>query len=207
MDTATATPTAERAAKLRNQLAALDVAKQKTESKLAEEHATLRRVASKRGELVESLTGANEVVSRRAHKELDECDSAIRVTERMTEGLQKALSKTVQEIESLRNELGQIEQAIAAEAQAEGLRVFAVQLKQARRSAEEALSNARTALAALNSTAARGVEQYGVAAQNFVLPALDEFRHGQVNPELLGWRDSRPNFANLQFTVRPMVKG
>jgi len=111
------------------------------------------------------------------------------------------------EIETLSNELGQVQQTIAAEAQAEGLRVFWVELKEARQSAEEALGNARAALATLNLTASRGIEQYGVPAQTFAAQLLSEFRHEQVNPELLGWRDSRQNHVeNLQFTVRPMVK-
>ena len=66
---------------------------------------------------------------------------------------------------------------------------------------------ALAALAALNLTASRGAEQYGLAAQTFATGLFEEFRHQQVNPELLGWRDSRPNVANLQFTVRRMVKG
>jgi chromosome segregation ATPase len=207
MDTATATPTAKRAVELRKQLAGLYTRKREAESALAREHDTQQKATAERITLVAELVDADSATAGWAHREIDRLDSALRVSSRLSEGLSNSISRMTSENESLSNELQQVERAIAAEEHAEGLRVFAAQLNQARRSAEEALGNARAALAALNLAAARGFEQYGVAAQSFATGLLEEFRHQQVNPELIGWRDSRPNYANLQLTVRPMVKG
>jgi chromosome segregation ATPase len=201
------TTASERAVELRKQLAALDTRRHEAESALARENETQLKATADRATLVEELAGADEATAGWAHSEIDRIDSVLRLSSRVSEGLSTSLSRMASEIKSLSNELSQVQQAIAAEVQAEGLRVFWVELNQARKSAEEALGNARATLAALNLTAARGIEQYGVPAQTFAAQSLSEFRHQQVNPELLGWRDSRNNHENLQFTVRPMVKG
>ncbi len=206
MDTQVTTAT-ERAMELRKQLATLEKRRQETDSALAREHDAHLKATAERGTLVEELAGADDATAGWAHSEIDRLDSVLRLSSRVSEGLSNSLSRMAREIETLSNELGQVQQTIAAEAQAEGLRVFWVELKEARQSAEEALGNARAALATLNLTASRGIEQYGVPAQTFAAQLLSEFRHEQVNPELLGWRDSRQNHVeNLQFTVRPMVK-
>ena len=145
------TTVAERAAQIRTQVAGLVAQKQKTEGKLAEEHGGIRRAALKRGELIESLTGANVADSRAAHRGIDELDSAIRVSERLAESLQKALAKTVQEIEVLHAELAEAERAIRAEERAKALEAFQINLKQAARRAGETLDSARADLAALNA--------------------------------------------------------
>ena len=207
MDSTTAATAKGRAAQLRKQLAGLDTRKREAESALAREHDVQLKATAERITVVAELVGADSATAGYAHGEIDRLDQALRVSSRVSEGLSNSLSRMAREIETLSNELSQVEQAIAAEVQAEGLRVFWAELNQARRSAEDAMGNVRAALATLSLMASRGIEQYGVPAQTFTAQVLSEFRHQQVNPELLGWRDSRNNHENLQFTVRPMVKG
>ena len=206
MDTQQAAAATEQAARLRNQISALDTQKQETETKLAEEHAKLRRVALKRGELVESLTGANGAGAR-AHREIDECDSAIRLAERMTESLQKALSKVANEIQALSAELSEVQQAIETEARAEALRVFKIQLQQAARSAEECLAAARKSLAVLNALGARGAEKFGDPGLRICNPVFEGFVLRESNLDAAGWRPAYPSYTRLEFWIRPMTKG
>src|SRR5258708_2968256 len=164
------TTVAKRAAQIRTQVAVLGTQKEQTAVKLADQHATIRRVALKRGGLVELLTGANDADSRRAHKELDECDLAIRVGERMAESLQKALAKTVHEIQGLDAELAEAELAIQEQERARALEAFQIKLQQAARRAAESLDNVRTDLAALSVFAAKGVDAHGINAQRICEP-------------------------------------
>jgi|SRR5580704_11171321 hypothetical protein len=200
------TAATERAVAIRNQLAALGSQKQKTESKLAEEHATIRHAALKRGELVESLICANEAVSRRAHKEIDELDSAIRVSERMAESLQKALAKAVQENETLSNELTEAERVIQAEERAKGLEAFRIKLQQATRRVSESLDSTRADLKALAVLETNAVGAYGFNAQLVAEPIFTEFFQRQGNLAGQGWTLFY-TARNLQFLVRPMTRG
>jgi len=206
------TTVAERAAQIRTQVAGLVAQKQKTEGKLAEEHGGIRRAALKRGELIESLTGANVADSRAAHRGIDELDSAIRVSERLAESLQKALAKTVQEIEVLHAELAEAERAIRAEERAKALEAFQINLKQAARRAGETLDSARSDLAALNALvtkallAANGDTAHELNIHRIVEPIFADFVDQQANLDRRGWRlvhTERP----LQFYIRPMTRG
>jgi chromosome segregation ATPase len=211
MDTQT-TATTERAVALRKQLAALTSGKQKTEAKLAEEHAAIHRAAAKRGELVESLIGVNEAVSRRAYKEIDDLDSVIRVGERMAESLQKALAKAVHEIESLHAELVEAERVIRAEERAKALEVFRINLQQAARRAGESLDSARADLAALvlletnTVLAANGDVAQEANIHRICEPILEEFTRQQANLDSRGWRLFQGT-RGLQFLIRPMTRG
>jgi hypothetical protein len=199
------TAATERAAALRKQLAALASEKQKTESKLAEEHATIRRAALKRGGLVESLIGVNEAVSRRAHKELDELDSVIRVSERMAESFQKALAKAGQEEATLCAEFHEAERQVQAEERAKGLEALQINLKQAARRASEDLDNSRKSLAALSLLAGKGMESYGENAQRICSPIFQEFFDGQNN--MGPWKIVHSYWGDLRFLIRPMTRG
>jgi chromosome segregation ATPase len=205
METQTTAAT-ERAAALRKQLVALGSQKQTTESKLAEEHATIRRAAMKRGELVESLIGVNEAVSRRAHKEIDELDSVIRVSERMAESLQKALAKAVQEEATLFAELQEAEREVQAEERAKGLEAFRIKLQQATRRVGETLDNARADLHALAVLEIKAVEAYGANAQMIAEPIFAAFYERQRNLSGHGWTLFR-TARNLEFLIHPMGRG
>ncbi len=205
MDTQLTTAT-ERAAHLRNQLGTLDTQKAKTEGKLAEEHATIRRAAVKRGELVESLIGVNEAVSRSAHKQIDDLDSIIRVSERMAESLQKALAKAVQEKEALIVELTEVERVIQAEERAKGLEAFRIKLQQATRRVGESLDNARADLKALAVLETNAVEAYGINAHLIAEPIFADFFQRQGNLAGQGWTLFHTT-RNMQFLIRPMTRG
>jgi chromosome segregation ATPase len=211
MDTQ-ATAATERAAALRKQLAALTSGKQKTEGKLAEEHASIYRAAAKRGELVESLIGATEASSHRTHRQIDELDSAIRVSERMAESLQKALVKAVHEIEALHAEVLEVERAIQAEERAKALEAFRISLQQAARRASESLDNARTDLAALviletnTVLAAQSDAVHQANIHRICEPILEEFTRQQANVDSRGWRLFH-GLRGLQFLIRPMTRG
>jgi chromosome segregation ATPase len=211
MDTQT-TAAAERAVALRKQLAALTSGKQKTDGKLAEEHASIHRAAAKRGELVESLIGATEASSHRTHKQIDELDSAIRVSERMAESLQRALAKAVHEIEALSTELVEVERAIRAEERAKALEAFRINLQQAARRAAESLDSARADLASLviletNAVvAANGDTAHETNIHRICEPILDEFTRQQANLDSRGWRLFQ-GLRGLQFLIRPMTRG
>jgi hypothetical protein len=205
MDTQTQTPATERAAQIRTQLGTLQVEKQKMEEKLAQEHAGIRRLALKRGGLVESLNQASESDARRAHREIDECDSAIRIAERMTESLQKSLAKIVHEESTLHTELLEAEQVVKAQERQKGLEAFRIQLQQAARRAGESLDSARRDLAALGVLASRGIEAYEVNAQHICEPIFTEFYDGQANLDRRGWRFVHQSYGNSQFLIRPMT--
>jgi chromosome segregation ATPase len=200
------TAATERAAALRNQLAGLASQKQKTETKLAEEHATIRRAAVKRGELVESLIGASEAIGRATHREIDQLDSVIRVSERMAESLQKALAKAVQESESLSRELNEVERVIQAEERAKGLDAFRIKLHQATRRVSESLDNARADLKALAVLETNAVDAYGINAHLIAEPIFAEFFQRQGNLAGQGW-SLFYTARNLQFLIRPMTRG
>jgi hypothetical protein len=212
MDTSTVTMGTERAAHLRTQLSVLNAHKRKTEGKLAEEHDGIRRAAVKRGGLVESLIGANEAASRRSHKEIDELDSAIRVSERMAESLQKALEKAVHEIEVLHTELIEVERVIRAEERAKGLEAFRINLQQVTRRASESLDSARADLAALVTLetkavlAANGEAAHQANIHRICEPILEEFTRQQANLDSRGWRLVH-GYRGLQFLIRPMTRG
>jgi chromosome segregation ATPase len=206
MDTQLTTAT-ERAVDLRKKIAALNTRKHEAESALSRENDAQLKATAERASLVEELTGADDATAGWAHREIDRLDSTLSRSSRVSEGLSKSLSRIASEIAALNAELAEATRIIEQEKREKALVAFKIQFQQAMRSAEDALGNARAALAALNLTASRGVEECGIAAQEFAATLLSEFRHQQNNPELCGWRESRPNYGNLQFTVRPMVKG
>jgi DNA repair exonuclease SbcCD ATPase subunit len=205
MDTMTVTAATERVGKLRKRLAELDVRKREAEAKLAEEHAGIRRAAVKRGELIESLTGGD--ASRTAHRQIDELDSAIRMGERVTEGLQKALSRIKNEMEPLTAELNGLQQAIETEKRAETLRVFQSKMEHAAKLASDTLANGRERLADLNRLAAQGIEAYGDAALKICGPIVETFVLSESNLDARGWKPSHPSYTRLEFWIRPMVRG
>ncbi len=176
------TTTTERAGHFRNQLGVLDTQKTKTEGKLAEEHSTIRRAALKRGELVESLVGANETVSRRAHKEIDD------------------------EKEALTVELTEVERVIQAEERAKGLEAFRIKLQQATRRVGESLDNARADLKALAVLETNAVEAYGFNAHLIAEPIFADFFQRQGNLAGQGWTLFHTT-RNMQFLIRPMTRG
>ena len=196
----------ESAVALRRQLAALGTQKQSTESKLSDEHATIRRAAVKRGELVESLIGANEAASRRAHKEIDELDSVIRISERMAESLQKALVKAGQEETTLFAELQEVERVIQAEERAKGLEAFRIKLQQATRRLSEDMDNVRDGLKAVSVLEISAVDAFGGNAQMIAEAIFAEFFQRQNNLAGHGWSLWNTQ-RNLQFLIRPMTRG
>lgn len=196
----------KRTGQLRNQLARLEKQRRETEAKLAQEQEKLRQVTARRGALVESLNSNDDVAARRVHRELDEIESAIRVSQRVGESLEKALQKTVHEIQSLTAELHDVEQVIGAERRAAELRAFETELNGARRLAEAALADARVNLAALTTHAVLGVEKFGQVAAAMCNRELEEFVLQQANLERFGWREARPQYRELRFFVRPMVR-
>ena len=204
MDTTTAT---ERVVELRKKLATLDTRRHESETALVRERATQAKATTERAKLVEELAGADDATVAWAHNEIDRLDSALRLSSRVSEGLSNSLSRMVSEIAALTVELTEATNIVEQENREQGLRTLKIQLHQTRQAAEAAIGQAREALTALNLAASQGVERYGVAAQGLAATILDEFRHQQINPELTGWRESRPNFGNLQFTLRPMVRG
>ena len=197
----------KRAGQLRNQIAGLEKQRRETERKLAQEQEKLRQVTARRDALVESLNGADENTAQRVHRDLDSLESTIRVSQRIGESLEKALQKTVHEIQSLTPELVEVELAIAAERNAAELRAFEVELKQARRLAEAALADARLNLAAFSALAVRCAERFGAAGAAAVGRELEPFVLQQANLGSAGWQEARPQYRPLQFVVRPMVRG
>jgi hypothetical protein len=203
----TLTTASERAVELRKQLAALDKRRHETESALTRENDVHLKATAERATLVEELAGADDATAARSHREIDRLDATLRLSARRSESLSSLLARIGREIAALNVELTEATRIVEQEKREKALVAFKIQFQQAMRSAEEALGNARAALTALNLTASQGVEECGIAAQTFAATLLSEFRHQQDNPELLGFRDSRPNYGSLGFTVRPMVKG
>jgi hypothetical protein len=206
MDTVQPITAREKAVRLRHQIMDLDVRKQNTETKLSDEHAAIRRLALRRGQLVESLIGAPGLL---VHREIDELDSTIRVGERMTESLQKQLSKFASEILVLNAELAEEERVVAAQEHAKALEAFQIQLTQATRRAADSLDAARLDFGALHGLAATGIERFGINALRICEPAFFDFLARQTNLadrglifELQGYQN---NAANGVF-IRPMRK-
>jgi chromosome segregation ATPase len=206
MDTAV-TAAEKRAVELRKKIALLATRRRETESALARERTTHESATARRAELVGELAGADEARAKRVHAELDGLESKLRASGRVIESLSGSVSKIANEIASLDADLAEAGRIIEHERREQGLSALRIQLQNDRRSAEDAMGNARAALAALNRTALQGVERYGVAAQSLVEPIIEEFRHEQFNPGLIGWRQEFHNFLSLKFTVSPIVKG
>jgi chromosome segregation ATPase len=206
------TTVAERAAQIRTQVAGLVAQKQKTEGKLGDEHAGIRRAALKRASLVETLIDANETVARKAHREIDELDGAIRNGERVAEGLQGALAKTVQEIQALHVELAEAERVIRAQERERALEAFQIKLKRAAHRAGESLDSARADLAALviletkAVLAANGDAAHEGNIHRICEPIFEDFTRQQANMDSRGWR-LFVGHRNLQFYIRPMTRG
>ena len=205
MDTQVTAAT-EKAETLHKKLTTLGTRRHETESALARERATHGNLTAERAKLTEELSGADAAMEAWAHSEIDRLDSALRLSSRVMEGLSNSLSRMIGEIAATTVELTDAQQIVEANRRAEGLKAFAAKLKHAVLSAERDLGNSRESLATLNRLASQGVEEYGVPAQGLAASVIEEFRHQQHNPELLGWRQSSANY-NLQFTVRPMTKG
>ena len=156
--------------------------------------------------MVESLIGANEAASRRAHKEIDELDSVIRISERMAESLQKALVKAGQEETTLFAELQEVERVIQAEERAKGLEAFRIKLQQATRRLSEDMDNVRAGLKAVAVLEINAVDAYGVNAQMIAESIFAEFFERQNNLSGQGWTLFKTQ-RNLQFLIRPMTRG
>jgi hypothetical protein len=211
MDTQ-ATATTETAVVLRKQLAVLDTRKQETESALARERATHARVTGERAKLVEELAGADDATAGWAHGELDRLDSTLRLSSRLAESFEKALSKIANEVEALNAEVLEVERVIRAEERAKALEAFRINLQQAARRAGESLDSARADLAALviletnTVLAANGGAQHEANIHRICEPILDEFTRQQANLDSRGWRPFQ-GFRGLQFLIRPMTRG
>ena len=156
--------------------------------------------------MVESLIGANEAASRRAHKEIDELDSVIRISERMAESLQKALAKAVQEEAVLSAELREADRQAQAEERAKGLEAFRIKLQQATRRLSEDMDNVRAGLKAVAVLEINAVDAYGVNAQMIAEQIFTEFFQCQNNLSGQGWSLFNTQ-RNLQFLIRPMTRG
>jgi hypothetical protein len=201
----TAMTATTRATELRPKINGLYRRKGEVEQALQREHIVQERVVAKRKELVGELPGADSATEAWAHSEIDAADNALKLSIRTAEGLQVTLTKLLNEIASLEIELAEATRIVEQAKRGQSLRALEIQLQGDRHTVEEALAALRLALTALNLTASQGVEQYGVAAQNLVTPVLEALGR-QHNPESFGWRYSRPNYGNFQFTVRPMVR-
>jgi hypothetical protein len=200
MDTAT-----KAAAELRRQLVGLQATKQQNENGLAGERSTLRRATERRVTLVGELVAADEATTAWANVEIDRQDNTIRTTERRIQSYEIALARIDGQIGQLSIELTEAVKIVEQEKREQGLRVFRVQFQKAKETAERALASAREALAALNLTATEGTEQYGITVQDFVATVLQEFKHQQVNPQLLGWKAVRQG-ADLSIMLYPMER-
>jgi hypothetical protein len=207
MDTMTATTASGVAAELKQQINGLYRRKGELEGTMQREHVMQEKLAARRKELVGELPSADSATEAWAHSEIDATDNALKLSIRTAEGLQITLTKLFNEIGAAERQLAEATRIIVQAEREQGLRRLEIQLQEDRQTAEAALASVRLALVALNATASRGIEEFGGPAQNLVKNIAEEFRHREVNPESLGgWRDARPNFLNLQFTVRPMVK-
>lgn len=196
----------KRAGQLRNQLGTLNTQKQETEGKLVKEHEKIRQVAAKRSGLITSLNEADDVAARRAHRELDACDSEIRVGERMAEALQKSLEKIAQEAQTLRRELAEIEAAIRQEETDKAFAAWQSRITQGFASASELLANARVCLAEINKLALLGEHEFSARASALLAQKFDEFVIQEANPNLHGFQDARPLFQDTTVHVRPMTR-
>ena len=211
MDTQLTTAT-EQAGALRKQLAVRNTRRQESESALAREHATHARVTAERAKLVEELAGADNATAGWAHGELDRLDSALRLSSRLAESLEKALAKAVHEIQALGAELMEVESAIRAGERAKALEAFRINLQQAARRASESLDNARADLAALvllETKAVLGANGDAVHEGNIhriCEPILADFTSQQANLDSRGWRLFQ-GLRGLQFLIRPMTRG
>jgi hypothetical protein len=205
MDMMTVRTATNTATKLQAEINGLYRRKGEIELLLQREHVMQEKVAAKRKELVGELPGVDSATEAWAHSEIDAADNALKLSIRTAEGLQSTLTKLLNAIASAEIEFAEATRIIEQGKREQGLRALEIQLQEDRQTAESAFGNLRKALAALNLTASQGVEQYGVAGQNLVTPVIEEFRHQQHNPELLGYRQSSANY-NLQFMVRPMTK-
>jgi len=206
MDTMTVAAAAGgRAAELRTKINGLYRRKGEVELALQREHVAQEGAAAKRASLVQELPGGDDAMVGFVHAEIDGLDNTLRVSCRVAEGLSTSLSRIGGEIAALEVEFTEATRIVEQQNRERGLATLRIKLQQDRDAAENAFGNLREALATLNSTASRGVEQYGVAGQNLVTPVIEAFRHTQHNPELLGFRQSSANY-NLQFMVRPMTK-
>ena len=202
----TATNAMEKVFELRKKNTALDERRAETESALARESQKQATLTAERAKFVAELAGADDATVAFAHHEIDRVDSDLRLSSRVAEGLTKSHARIVSEIAAVASELADATETVEREERVKGLSEFQNQIDKDRSAAEDALGNAREALAALNLTAWQGVEKYGTAAQGLAAPVLEEFRHRQFNPENYGWLPAVANYASLQFTVRPMVK-
>ena len=211
MDMQTTTATA-RVAELRNQLKVLDTRRGEAESALTRERATHAHVTAERAKVVEELAGADDATAGWAHGELDRLDSALRLSSRLAESFEKALSKTAKEIEGLHAEVLEVERVVRAEERAKALEAFRINLQQAARRAAASLDSARADLAALviletnTVLAASGDAAHEVNIHRICEPILEEFTRQQANPDSRGWRLFH-GLRGLQFLIRPMTRG
>jgi hypothetical protein len=197
---------ADRAVELKRQINALYRRRGEIEVALQYEHVAQERAAAKRTLLLAELPGADDALTGYTHAEVDKIEETLRLSARVAEGLESSHAKVVNETASLEAEQAEATRIVEQENHERGLAALRKKLEDDTQTAEAALAAVRLALAALNLTASRGVEQYGVAGQNLVLPVLEAFRHRANNPGSFGWQESRPNYGGFRFSVEPMAK-
>jgi hypothetical protein len=196
-----------RAAELCTKINALYRRKGELEMALQREHITQEAAMAGHVKLVQELPGVMDIATDAfLHSEIDKHDETLRLSCRVAEGLQVTLRRLLDEIAPLEIELAEATRIVEQAKREQGLRALEIQLQKDRHTVEEAFAAARLALTALNLTAARGVEQFGVEGQRLVEPVISEFRHREINPEAFGWRDSRPNYGSFRFSVTPMER-
>jgi chromosome segregation ATPase len=204
MDTQT-TKATQREAELRRQINALYRRTGEIEIALQKEHIAQERIVARRKELVKELPGADLALEAWTNSELDKLDEVLKFSIRTAEGLKSSHDRVVNEIASLDVELAEVTRIAGQQKRAAGISALRTKVQENVNNADKALADAREALATLNVLVSRGIEEYGIEAQAFVGPVLEEFRHRQFNPESYGWLLSRGS-ANLRFMVAPMVK-
>ncbi|HKV25629.1 MAG TPA: hypothetical protein VJN93_13630 [Candidatus Acidoferrum sp.] len=196
----------ERSEKISRQLAVLATQRREFDGKLATERAARDRAVTRRAQFVEKLTEKGESFSAKAHLELDECDAAIRVADRMIESFEKSLAKIVNEVTIFTGEQAQVAEAIEQERRAESLRVAQIQYRERLNVLGRELDAVRCSMDSLNALQQEVVANCGAGADAFVIGLLAEFHTRQHNPEQNGIRPTVPNHGNFAYRVSPGVK-
>jgi DNA repair ATPase RecN len=211
METTTMAAT-ERAAVLRKRIIELGERKRRAEAARGEQSGALAREVSRRTQIIESLSGTGAGAKAKLHKELDGIDAGLVEIERLAESFGLTVKKLDGEIATLSQELNEVERVIQAEERAKSLETFRIKYEQAVRRAIESLDNARTDLAALTiletnaRTALIGKDADELNLNRICEPIFAEFALQQANLDARGWRPF-PGIRNLQFLIRPMVRG
>jgi hypothetical protein len=193
---------------IQRKLTALDQQHRETESALTRERTTHGNLTAKRAKLLEELPGADDATAGYLHREIDSLESELRSSSRLVEGLSASLSRLTGERAKLHAEFREAQDIAEQERRVQAFTEFATQVEVDRRAAEGAFDALRSALFALNHTLVLGVRDHGEAGRSFSTSILDKFASQQHNPEQFGWKSHGFELAgNMQFTIRPMVKG